>query len=122
MSKKRGTKQTGTFEKVRDFVADHPGLLFIVANPGTDEMFTSYAGKAAFVRFPNEAHVVLRVVSPDMFELSIDEFADGMMQVLKTDEEKGVQFIKAVGGAIHSIGAAVANDNYEEENRGTNGQ
>lgn len=105
--KKRRTIKAGAFDRVRDFIAEHPQFLFIVANPGTDEILTSYAGKAAFVRFPEGSHVVLRVVSEDMFELSIDDFATGMLDVLKKDEQESAQFIKAVGGAIRSIGTAL---------------
>lgn len=87
-----------------------PGLLFIVANPKTDEMLVAYAKKYAFMKFAPNTHVVQRVVSEDMFELSIDEFVSGLMEACKTDEERGVQFIKATGGAIKAIGHSLAED------------
>lgn len=94
-------------DQIQDFAKKNPELLFMVANPTNDEIFTSYAGKYSFVRFEEDKHVVLRVVSPDMFELSIDEFAGALMKILGTDEKDGAQFIKAIGGAVKSIGEAV---------------
>lgn len=100
-----------TLEKIRDFVSKHPDQLFIVANPANDQIFAAYAGKYTLLQFEGESHVVLRVVSPDMFELSIDEFASGVMNITKTDEVEGAQFIKAVGGSVKAIGEAIAKDN-----------
>lgn len=102
-----------TLEKIRDFVAKHPDQLFIVANPANDQIFASYAGKYTLMQFQDEKHVVLRVVSPDMFELSIDEFANALMDITQTNEVEGVQFIKAVGGSVKAIGEAIAKDNQE---------
>lgn len=104
-------KKKTALDQIQDFAKKNPELLFMVANPTNDEIFTSYAGKYSFVRFEEDKHVVLRVVSPDMFELAIDEFAGALMKIIKTDEKEGVQFIKAVGGSIKSIGEAVAQDN-----------
>lgn len=104
-------KKLTKLEKIRDFVAKNPEQLFIIANPASDEIFASYAGKYTFMKFKDDTHVVMRVVSPDMFELAIDEFASALMHITGTDEEQGVQFIKAVGGSIRSIGEAIAKDN-----------
>lgn len=100
-------------EKIRDFIADNPEQLIIVANPANDQIISSYAGKYVMMQIQGENHVVLRVVSPDMFELSIDEFASMLIDLLKTDEKEGVQFIKAVGGSVKAIGEAIAEDNKE---------
>lgn len=102
-----------TLQKIRDFVSKNPDQLFIVANPANDQIFASYAGKYTLVQFKENDHVVLRVVSPDMFELSIDEFASALMDITKTDEVEGAQFIKAVGGSVKAIGELIAKDNKE---------
>lgn len=106
-------KKLTTIEKVRDFVAKHPEQLFIVCNPASDEIFASYAGKYSFVKFKDDTHVVMRVVSPDMFELSIDEFVSALMDITGANETDDVQFIKAVGGSVKAIGEAIAKDNPE---------
>ena len=105
MAKKNGIM---AIEEIAKFAKKHSGLLFIVANPASDEIFGSYGGKYTFVKFKDESHVVLRVVSPDMFELSIDEFISSIMELTKTDEKNGVQFLKAVGGSVKSLGEAIA--------------
>jgi len=98
-------------DKIRDFILENPEQLIIIANPANDQIISSYAGKYSFVEIKGDAHVVLRVVSPDMFQLSIDEFASALMDITGTDEKEGVQFIKAVGGSVKAIGEAIAKDN-----------
>jgi hypothetical protein len=95
-------------EKIRDFIAQHPNQLFIVCNPASDEIFTSYAGKYSFVKFKEDQHVLIRVVSPDMFELAIDEFASMLIEVTGSEDP---QFIKTVGGSVKAIGESIARDN-----------
>ena len=107
---KKSDKKKSGIQEVAEMARNLPGLLFIVANPKTDEMLVAYAKKYAFMKFAPNTHVVQRVVSEEMFELSIDEFVSGLMEACKTDEERGVQFIKATGGAIRAIGHSLAED------------
>jgi len=103
MPKKNTTMK---LEKVVNFIAEYPEFLFIVANPASDEILGAYGGKASLMRFKDEHHIVLRTVSPDMFELAIDEFMSGLTDMLNLDIEtpEHVQFIKAVGGSIKAVG------------------
>lgn len=101
-------------EEYKNFIADHPEQLIMVFNPASDDILASYAGKYTFVRFEDEKHVVLRALSPDMFELAIDEFMAGVINTLGIDEQKNVQLVKAVGGSVKAIGEALQ-DNQKED-------
>ena len=98
-----------------NFIADHPNQMIMVFNPASDEMIAAYGGKTTgLLKFKEENHVILRVVSPDMFELAIDEFMSGVIDVLDIDEQDNVQLVKTIGGSVKAIGKALE-DNQKED-------
>jgi len=107
-------------EEYVEFIADHPDQLIMVFNPASDQILASYGGKYTFVGFEEEKHVILRVVSPDMFELAIDEFMSAFIDVLNINEKDNVQLIKAVGGSVKAIGEALQ-DNQKQNAKSKKG-
>jgi hypothetical protein len=91
---------------VRDFAVDHPDLIFISADPTTDELFVTYKGKAVYGMF--EGGVVARALTPESFKTTWQEFSDTIATAADLDTDKGAKFMNGILDGIQGIGEALS--------------
>lgn len=114
-------KQT-KMNTVRDFAIDHPGLIFITADPDTDELFVTYKGKAVYGMF--EGGVVARAVTEQGFKQAWQEFSDTIANASGIDTDRGAKFLNGVLDGIQGIGEALStkpNNNGKSKKGGAKG-
>jgi hypothetical protein len=111
--KKKIEKQVDTKEvmvKIANFIHEHPGFLFIVANPIRDEILIGFNNKQSFVKFPEAVDlghgVVAGVLIDSKFNAAMGSFITGISKGLDIKGENGYamsNFIDAVGGSLQAI-------------------
>lgn len=110
-------------QKIQEFMHENKHLLFIVANPMSDEIVISFNDTSTFTKFPPmenpTLNVVFNVLKAGKFERSIDEFITGLIKGLGTDEKKGAQLYKVIGGSLWKIGEEeeIGRKNLETNNK-----
>lgn len=92
-----------SLQTIQNHIHDNKHLLYIVANPATDEVLVSYQDVSALTRFAQGMNVILRLLQKSRFEAAVSPFTSSLLQGLATKPEDSVQFIKVANGAIKSI-------------------
>ena len=99
-------EKTTKMNMVRDFAIDHPGLIFITADPDTDELFVTYKGKAVYGAF--EGGIVAKAVTEQGFKEVWQEFSDTVANASGIDSDRGAKFLNGVLDGIQGIGEALS--------------
>jgi hypothetical protein len=88
---------------------ENKNFFFLCADPKSDEIFVSFNGSNAFVKFPfvDMANgVVFNALRQSKFKEAIDAFMTGIIESTGIDvkNKEGNEFLKVIGGGIKALG------------------
>lgn len=96
---------TDTILDIQKFLHDNKHLLFVIANPATDEIIVSYNDVSARSRFMKGMNVILGLLKKSRFEKAVDPFTTALLETLDArPDPETVQAVKTINGAIKAIG------------------
>ncbi len=97
-------------QDIQDFIANHPGFLFIVGNPIRDELLVGFNQKFSFVKFPEPIDISEGVVAGVLLDSKFDQAMGQLITgIAKGMDIKGgnnyamSNLIDKVGGSLIAI-------------------
>ena len=96
--------------KIQDYAnTESKSLLTLFADPKSDEIFISFNGQNAFVKFPFKdmaSGVVFNALRQSKFKDAIDAFMTGVIEStgINTTNVEGNELLKTLGGGIKALG------------------
>lgn len=102
------------WQKLNDFANENKDLLFMIADPATDEILFTFNLMNGFVRYPMESKtsgVVFNALRASSFETAIDAFIAGVSEGMKMKEtpETG-ELLRNIGGHVKAFGEKTKED------------
>lgn len=115
--------------KIQEYAnTESKGLLTLFADPKSDEIFISFNGQNAFVKFPFKdmsTGVVFNALRESKFKEAIDAFMTGVIEAtgINTANADGNELLKTLGGGIKALGVEkdkIINDNKKSNAKSKN--
>lgn len=115
--------------KIQDYAnTESKELLTLHADPKSDEIFISFNGQNAFVKFPFKdmaTGVVFNALRKSKFKEAIDAFMTGVIESTGIDvtNKDGNELLKTLGGGIKALGVEkynIINDNKKSNGKNKN--
>ena len=107
-------------QTIRDFANENKGLLFIVANPMTDEVYMTFNGKEARYKFPENENfidnITFQVLNEGTFHFAIDAFLNGLKDALGI-KSKGNKIKGAAASLLGLVDGFIFNATKEKVDR-----